>query len=262
MRGPKGRKWGRFTCTFRLFNCHWSGCARRQDPPLLEPTQERVWSDRRVRSVNSKPRVWNIFVFPPASKLRMWCAMNFQMEVCIPRKECFLYWCYLEEVYCTRAITIRGGGDDGKEPGNAHLLLYHCAGSVHTLFPSCTTRIPGYMNNAVVPPFACLANSIDIFINRFSSTWIWGTERSCCCKTRSRKGLSEDVNVSKYFDEPMLKELARHEIELQNLIWEKSHHILWTLLSTCPPKRHSSEILTLVSKMQYVELFLAWLSAL
>eukprot|EP00644_Phytophthora_capsici_P002848 jgi/Phyca11/510248/fgenesh2_kg.PHYCAscaffold_55_\ len=42
--------------------------------------------------------------------------------------------------------------------------------------------------------------------------------REFMVKTRRRKGLSEDVNVSKYFDEPMLKELARHEIELQNLI--------------------------------------------
>ncbi|KAL4105936.1 hypothetical protein PRIC1_003991 [Phytophthora ramorum] len=42
--------------------------------------------------------------------------------------------------------------------------------------------------------------------------------REFMVKTRRRKGLSEDVNVSKYFDEPMLHELARHEIELQNLI--------------------------------------------
>ncbi|KAI9913337.1 hypothetical protein PsorP6_005261 [Peronosclerospora sorghi] len=42
--------------------------------------------------------------------------------------------------------------------------------------------------------------------------------REFMVKTRRRKGLSEDVNVSKYFDEPMLRELARHEIELQHLI--------------------------------------------
>uniref|UniRef100_M4B206 Tr-type G domain-containing protein n=1 Tax=Hyaloperonospora arabidopsidis (strain Emoy2) TaxID=559515 RepID=M4B206_HYAAE len=42
--------------------------------------------------------------------------------------------------------------------------------------------------------------------------------REFMIKTRRRKGLSEDVNVSKYFDEPMLRELARHEIELQHLI--------------------------------------------
>ncbi|KAF4037532.1 Elongation factor G [Phytophthora infestans] len=42
--------------------------------------------------------------------------------------------------------------------------------------------------------------------------------REFMVKTRRRKGLSEDVNVSKYFDEPMLRELARHEVELQNLI--------------------------------------------
>ncbi|RMX65336.1 hypothetical protein DD238_004784 [Peronospora effusa] len=42
--------------------------------------------------------------------------------------------------------------------------------------------------------------------------------REFMVKTRRRKGLSEDVNVSKYFDEPMLRELTRHKIELQNLI--------------------------------------------
>uniref|UniRef100_K3WMC9 Tr-type G domain-containing protein n=1 Tax=Globisporangium ultimum (strain ATCC 200006 / CBS 805.95 / DAOM BR144) TaxID=431595 RepID=K3WMC9_GLOUD len=42
--------------------------------------------------------------------------------------------------------------------------------------------------------------------------------REFMIKTRRRKGLSEDVNVSKYFDEPMLRELAKHDIELQHLI--------------------------------------------
>lgn len=42
--------------------------------------------------------------------------------------------------------------------------------------------------------------------------------REFMVKTRRRKGLSEDVNVSKYFDEPMLRELARHDVELQHLI--------------------------------------------
>lgn len=42
--------------------------------------------------------------------------------------------------------------------------------------------------------------------------------REFMIKTRRRKGLSEDVNVSKYFDEPMLRELAKHEIELQHLL--------------------------------------------
>ncbi|KAJ0409851.1 hypothetical protein P43SY_005745 [Pythium insidiosum] len=42
--------------------------------------------------------------------------------------------------------------------------------------------------------------------------------REFMIKTRRRKGLSEDVNVSKYFDEPMLRELARHDIDLQHLI--------------------------------------------
>ena len=32
-------------------------------------------------------------------------------------------------------------------------------------------------------------------------------------KTRRRKGLSEDVSVSKFFDDPMLLELAKQEAE-------------------------------------------------
>ena len=41
--------------------------------------------------------------------------------------------------------------------------------------------------------------------------------REFMVKTRRRKGLSEDVNVSKYFDDPMLRELKKHDIELENL---------------------------------------------
>ena len=32
-------------------------------------------------------------------------------------------------------------------------------------------------------------------------------------KTRRRKGLSEDVSISKFFDDPMLLELARQDAE-------------------------------------------------
>lgn len=33
-------------------------------------------------------------------------------------------------------------------------------------------------------------------------------------KTRRRKGLSEDVSINKFFDDPMLMELARQEAEM------------------------------------------------
>lgn len=42
--------------------------------------------------------------------------------------------------------------------------------------------------------------------------------REFMVKTRRRKGLSEDVNVSKYFEEPMRRELARHDLEMQHLL--------------------------------------------
>lgn len=33
-------------------------------------------------------------------------------------------------------------------------------------------------------------------------------------KTRRRKGMSDDVSVNKYFDDPMLLELAKQDAEL------------------------------------------------
>ena len=36
-------------------------------------------------------------------------------------------------------------------------------------------------------------------------------------QTRRRKGMSEDVSVAKFFDDPMLLELARQDAELQGL---------------------------------------------
>lgn len=39
--------------------------------------------------------------------------------------------------------------------------------------------------------------------------------REFMVKTRRRKGLSEDVSISKFFDDPMLMELARQDAELQ-----------------------------------------------
>ncbi|KAJ9435472.1 110 kDa U5 small nuclear ribonucleoprotein component CLO, partial [Diplonema papillatum] len=38
--------------------------------------------------------------------------------------------------------------------------------------------------------------------------------RDYMVKTRRRKGMTEDVSINKYFDDPMLLELARHDIDL------------------------------------------------
>jgi U5 small nuclear ribonucleoprotein component len=38
--------------------------------------------------------------------------------------------------------------------------------------------------------------------------------REFMVKTRRRKGLSEDVSVNKFFDDPMLLELARQDVTL------------------------------------------------
>ena len=40
--------------------------------------------------------------------------------------------------------------------------------------------------------------------------------RDFMVKTRRRKGLSEDVSISKYFDDPMLLELWKQETEQEN----------------------------------------------
>ncbi|RHZ33985.1 hypothetical protein DYB37_003506, partial [Aphanomyces astaci] len=42
--------------------------------------------------------------------------------------------------------------------------------------------------------------------------------REFMVKTRRRKGLSEEVNVSKFFDDPMLHELAKHDMNVENLM--------------------------------------------
>ena len=38
-------------------------------------------------------------------------------------------------------------------------------------------------------------------------------------KTRRRKGLSEDVSINKFFDDPMLLELARQDVTLTYPFW-------------------------------------------
>lgn len=38
--------------------------------------------------------------------------------------------------------------------------------------------------------------------------------REFMVKTRRRKGLSEDVSINKFFDDPMLLELARQDVSL------------------------------------------------
>lgn len=42
--------------------------------------------------------------------------------------------------------------------------------------------------------------------------------REFMVKTRRRKGMSDDVSVSKFFDDPMLLEMARQDAELQQLV--------------------------------------------
>lgn len=40
-------------------------------------------------------------------------------------------------------------------------------------------------------------------------------------KTRRRKGLSEDVSINKFFDDPMLLELARQDVTLTYPFWRR-----------------------------------------
>lgn len=42
--------------------------------------------------------------------------------------------------------------------------------------------------------------------------------REFMVKTRRRKGMSEDVSINKFFDDPMLLELARQDVDLQALV--------------------------------------------
>lgn len=40
----------------------------------------------------------------------------------------------------------------------------------------------------------------------------------------SPKGLSEDVSISKFFDDPMLLELAKQDVVLNYPMWDHSIH--------------------------------------
>lgn len=45
--------------------------------------------------------------------------------------------------------------------------------------------------------------------------------REFMVKTRRRKGLSEDVSINKFFDDPMLLELARQDVTLTYPFWKR-----------------------------------------
>lgn len=42
--------------------------------------------------------------------------------------------------------------------------------------------------------------------------------RELMVKTRRRKGMSEDVSIHKFFDDPMLIELARQDADLEKFV--------------------------------------------
>ena len=42
--------------------------------------------------------------------------------------------------------------------------------------------------------------------------------REFMVKTRRRKGMSEDVSINNYFDDPMLLELAKQDVDLQAMM--------------------------------------------
>ena len=42
--------------------------------------------------------------------------------------------------------------------------------------------------------------------------------RELMVKTRRRKGMSEDVSISRFFDEPMLLEMARQDASLGQIL--------------------------------------------
>lgn len=42
--------------------------------------------------------------------------------------------------------------------------------------------------------------------------------REFMVKTRRRKGMSDDVSINKFFDDPMLLELARQDASLQEIM--------------------------------------------
>ncbi|KAF0726759.1 hypothetical protein AaE_009578 [Aphanomyces astaci] len=85
---------------------------------------------------------------------------------------------------------------------------------------------------ALVPGTIC--DDLDLFDDRYCETGdpldttiilrplepspVQALAREFMVKTRRRKGLSEEVNVSKFFDDPMLHELAKHDMNVENLM--------------------------------------------
>ena len=53
----------------------------------------------------------------------------------------------------------------------------------------------------------------DVFI-----LYMQALARELMVKMRRRKGMSEDVSINKFFDDPMLLELARQSADLTNMI--------------------------------------------
>lgn len=51
-------------------------------------------------------------------------------------------------------------------------------------------------------------------VTKQATNYVITQAREFMVKTRRRKGLSEDVSINKFFDDPMLLELARQDVML------------------------------------------------
>jgi len=56
--------------------------------------------------------------------------------------------------------------------------------------------------------------------------WCWWCVQLCCCLLQ---GLSEDVSINKFFDDPMLLELAKQDVMLSYGMWRS--HANWMVAS-------------------------------
>lgn len=52
----------------------------------------------------------------------------------------------------------------------------------------------------------------------FTPCCLQALAREFMVKTRRRKGMSDDVSINKFFDDPMLLELAKQDADLQQIL--------------------------------------------
>lgn len=63
-----------------------------------------------------------------------------------------------------------------------------------------------------------VGSSLAVLLIEHAMTCAQALAREFMVKTRRRKGMSDDVSINKFFDDPMLLELAKQDADLQQIL--------------------------------------------